>query len=158
MIKESVDEPKADEGLNTNYKADNEKSKVDEDLKLLPHLVHTKLGNALLLQFILSDKDQDDIGLRYWGFVIGLVTLAICLHASTMGLIFKSFTKLCKFNRIQVIVTNIMFFYCLVYKNDIVFEKSSRHQGCILLKGESSPSVFMFPLWCLQPLLLQLSL
>ena len=72
MIKESVDEPKADEGLNTNYKADNEKSKVYEDLKLLPHLVHTKLGNALLLQFILSDKDQDDIGLRYWGFVFML--------------------------------------------------------------------------------------
>ena len=177
MTKESVDEPKADEGLNTNYKADNEKSKVDEDLKLLPHLVHTKLGNALLLQFILSDKDQDVIGLRYWGFVIGLVTLAICLHASTMGFIFKSFSKVCRFNPektkqvrkmahfvnntlccIQVIVTNIMFFYCLVYKNDIVFEKSSRHQGCILSKGAYSPSVFMFPLWCLQPLLLQLSL
>ena len=68
MTKESVDDPKAEEELNTNEKAEitenlnvNEKSEVDEDLKLLPHLVHTKLGNALLLQFILSDKDQDDI-------------------------------------------------------------------------------------------------
>ena len=155
MTKESVDDPKAEEELNTNEKAEitenlnvNEKSEVDEDLKLLPHLVHTKLGNALLLQFILSDKDQDDIGLRYWGFVIGLVTLAICLHASTMGFIFKSFTKVCRFNLekskqvrkmahivnntlccMQVIVTNIMFFYCLVYKNDVVFDQKFKAPG-----------------------------
>jgi len=127
---------------------DDEKSKVNEELKLLPHLVHTKLGNALLLQFILSDKDQDDIGLRYWGFSIGLVTLAICLHASTMGFIFKSFTKVFTYKQekvrrvretahlvnntlccIQVIVTNILFVYCLIHKNDVVYSKEEKTNG-----------------------------
>merc|ERR1712126_801810 len=127
---------------------DDEKSKVNEELKLLPHLVHTKLGNGLLLQFILSDKDQDDIGLRYWGFSIGLVTLAICLHASTMGFIFKSFTKVFTYKQekvrrvretahlvnntlccIQAIVTNILFVYCLIHKNDVVYSKEEKTNG-----------------------------
>ena len=118
-----------------------EKSKVREELKLLPHLLPTKLGNVLLLQFIINEENHDKIGLRYIGFAIGLVTLAICLNASTMGFIFKSFTELFSYKPdqvrrvrklahytnntlccVQIICTNLMFVYCLSYFRDVDYE------------------------------------
>ena len=120
-----------------------EKSKVRKELKLLPHLLPTKLGDVLLLQFILNYDEDDKIGLRYIGFAIGSVTLAICLNASTMSFIFKSFTEVFTYKPdqvkkvrkmahytnnslcfIQVILTNLMFVYCLVHYNDVDYENA----------------------------------
>ena len=121
-----------------------EKSKVREELKLLPHLLPTKLGNVLLLQFIINEEDHDRIGLRYIGFAIGLVTLAICLNASTRGFIFKSFTEVFTFKPgqvrrvrkmahytnntlccIQIILTNLMFVYCLSYFAEVDYNNEN---------------------------------
>ena len=120
------------------------KSSSHEDLKLLPHLLPTKLGNVLLLQFIINDEGDDKIGLRYIGFAIGLVTLAICLNASTMGFIFKSFTRVFTYKPdqvkrvrkmahytnnilccIQVILINLMFVYCLITYNNVDYENEN---------------------------------
>ena len=120
---------------------------MDHKFNFLPHLLPTKLGDVLLLQFILDNKESDKIGLRYIGFAIGIVTLAISLNASTSGFIFKSFSELFTFRAdhvqmvrrmahyinntlcsIQVILTNFMFFYCLNYYADIDHEnKSSKY-------------------------------
>jgi len=82
---------KAEDGKNP------EENKCKE-LRLLPHLLPSKLGNALLLQYFIHQQDRDKLGLLPLGFTVGIVSLAITLHASAMGFIFKSFNVLFTYN------------------------------------------------------------
>jgi len=76
-----------------------------KELRLLPHLLPSKLGNALLLQYFIHQKSSDKLGLLPLGFSVGIISLAITLHASSMGFIFKSFNVLLTYNpsRVHVI-------------------------------------------------------
>ena len=124
----------------------NKKAKIAE-LCLLPQLLPNKLGNALLLQFIVNSntgEQSDKLGILVLGFAIGISSLAITLHSATMGFIFKSFTVLFNFKpqRVrnvrklahwinnflclsQVIMVNVLFLMCMYYNDKVVYEKNA---------------------------------
>ena len=112
-----------------------------KELKLLPQLLPMKLGNALLLQYILHQSDRDNLGLLPLGFAIGITSLVISLFSAAMGYIFKSFGHVFKFNRekvkkirriahwvnnvfclIQVVLVNIMFVFCVTNYTSVSFD------------------------------------
>ena len=112
-----------------------------KELKLLPQLLPMKLGNALLLQYILHQADRDNLGLLPPGFAVGITSLVISLHSAAMDYIFKSFGHVFKFNKekvrrirtiahwinnflclIQVVLVNILFIYCLTYYNSVSYD------------------------------------
>ena len=115
-----------------------------KELKLLPQLLPMKLGNALLLQYILHQADRDNLGLLPQGFAVGITSLVISLHSAAMDYIFKSFGHVFKFNKekvkrirtiahwinnflclIQVVLVNILFIYCLTYYNSVSYDDES---------------------------------
>ena len=112
-----------------------------KELKLLPQLLPMKLGNALLLQYILHQADRDNLGLLPLGFAVGITTLMISLHSAAMDYIFKSFGHVFKFNKekvrkirviahwinnflcvVQVVLVNIMFIFCVTYFNSVTYK------------------------------------
>ena len=66
---------------------------VDLNLNLVPQLLPWKLGSALLLQYILHEKNNHDdkIGLLTLAFSAGVISLAIMIHASFMTYALQSF-------------------------------------------------------------------
>ena len=68
-------------------------SRANTSLVLMPNILPWgELGSALLLQFILTENG-DEMNLLSLTLGAGLVSLAIVLHASFMGYIFKSFAR-----------------------------------------------------------------
>ena len=119
------------------------KAKVAE-LCLLPQLLPNKLGNALLLLFIVNSSKDDSLGIIWLCFAIGISSLAITLHSATMGFIFKSFTTLFNFKpgRVrnvrklahwinnflclsQVLMVNALFLLCMYYDNKVKYDEDS---------------------------------
>ena len=48
------------------------------DIKLLPHLLPVKFGNAFLLQYILNERGVgDDLHLLPLGFVVGVISAVL---------------------------------------------------------------------------------
>ena len=126
-----------------------------KELKLLPQLLPMKLGNALLLQYILHQADRDNLGLLPQGFAVGITSLVISLHSAAMDYIFKSFGHVFKFNKekvrkirtiahwinnflclIQVVLVNILFIYCLTYYNSVSYD-DERSKFFLSLRGFS---------------------
>lgn len=112
-----------------------------KELKLLPQLLPMKLGNALLLQYILHQADRDNLGLLPLGFAVGITSLVISLHSAAMDYVFKSFGHVFKFNEakvkkirsianwvnnflclIQVVLVNILFIFCVTYYNSVSYD------------------------------------
>ena len=72
-------------------------SRANTSLVLMPNILPWgELGSALLLQFILTENG-DEMNLLSLTLGAGLVSLAIVLHASFMGYIFKSFGTIVRF-------------------------------------------------------------
>ena len=61
-----------------------------------------KLGNALLLQYILHQSDRDNLGLLPLGFAVGITSLVISIHSAAMDYIFKSFGHVFRFHKEKV--------------------------------------------------------
>ena len=91
MSEESRDQVSSDK--NQSRKS----SRANTSLVLMPNILPWgELGSALLLQFILTENG-DEMNLLSLTLGAGLVSLAIVLHASFMGYIFKSFGTIVRF-------------------------------------------------------------
>ena len=112
-----------------------------KELKLLPQLLPMKLGNALLLQYILHQSDRDNLGLLPLGFAVGITSLVISIHSAAMDYIFKSFGHVFRFHKekvrkvraianwvnnflclVQVVLVNILFIFCVTYYNSVSYD------------------------------------
>ena len=112
-----------------------------KELKLLPQLLPMKLGNALLLQYILHQSDRDNLGLLPLGFAVGITSLVISIHSAAMDYIFKSFGHVFRFHEekvrkvraianwvnnflclVQVVLVNILFVFCVTYYNSVSYD------------------------------------
>ena len=114
-----------------------------KELKLLPQLLPMKLGNALLLQYILHQSDRDNLGLLPQGFAVGITSLVITdqpplrrhgLHLQVIrSRLQVQQRKIRKIRTIahwinnflcliQVVLVNIPFMYCLTYYNLVSYD------------------------------------
>ena len=85
------------EEVNSDQNQSRERSRANTSLVLMPNILPWgELGSALLLQFILTENG-DEMNLLSLTLGAGLVSLAIVLHASFMGYIFKSFGTIVRF-------------------------------------------------------------
>ena len=116
------------------------------DIKLLPHLLPVKFGNAFLLQYILNERGVgDDLHLLPLGFVVGVISLIVVLHSSAMGYLFRSFPVLCnydptKVDRVrllaqwinnslcvaQVVLVTFIWSYCVWNYNTVVYTEEEK--------------------------------
>ena len=83
--------------VNSDKNQSRKSSRANTSLVLMPNILPWgELGSALLLQFILTENG-DEMNLLSLTLGAGLVSLAIVLHASFMGYIFKSFGTIVRF-------------------------------------------------------------
>ena len=111
---------------------------VDLNLNLVPHMLPWKLGSALLLQYILHEKNNhdDEIGLLTLAFIAGAISLAIMIHASFMTYALQSFGTIWSYipvrvKRVKMVakifsgvlavaeagLVSYIFFYCAIHYN-----------------------------------------